>query len=336
MGALLTALSGVFALYLHVLDRSGGAARLAALALPVPSGARPFWAVVAVAAAVLLLYGALSVGTDARLLTFRALCLLAGGIAPLLAARVGEGAHPALGGGLLALLLLAGLLHRALAPLRRTGAAERGILWVRGGCEAAGLALLALSGALLALERPVPLRLAFWALFLLRLSIADLVDPSALASELGLTGSATKDLKAAVGATKGRRAPPPSRRLVRAFKGLGKTALLLLWLALPLAASLAPGEVAAGSWPDEALALHLYPPLALGLTALVLLVRGLRDLRRQPVAAVRALVAGAGTGLYLLAVYRDPSFAAYRASLAGLVLAETVFAFLLGAASRAR
>lgn len=330
-------LENVWALALHVLLRTGASERLSALVLPIPPETRPFWALVLAATVVFLLHSALASGDDTRVRVHRALLLLAGLATPIAAREVAATpARAAFAGGLLLLVLAAGLVHRALAPLRRAGTAERAILLARGALEAAGLALMGTATVLAATGREVPLRLAFWALFLLRLSIADLVDPSALASETGLSTSTARDLKTAAGAAKGRRRPAPRKRLTRGLLGVLKAILLVAWLSLPLAAALARGEVAAGTWPESALALTAYPPIALALTAVVLLAGGARDLARRPVAGIRGILAGAGTGLYLLKVYLDPAFATYRASLAGLVLWETLAAFLLGAASRGR
>ena len=114
-----------------------------------------------------------------------------------------------------------------------------------------------------------------------------------------------------------------------------KAALLVLWLSLPLAAALAPGEVAAGAWPREALLLRAYAPAALALTALLLLAQAGRSLRdRRLLDAARGAVVGLGTAAWLLLAFRDPSFDAYRRALPGLVLAETAAGFLLGAAAR--
>lgn len=326
-----------WALGLHVLSRTGVSERLSVLALPVPAGERPYWAAVLLASAVLLLHAGLASGDDVRVRVHRALSLLLGFSVPLVALQAfASPLRDAFAGGLLLLVLGAGLVHRALSSVRRPGAAERAILLVRGSLEVAGLGLLGAAAFLAATGREVPLRLAFWGLFLLRLSIADLVDPSALASETGLSASAARDLKAAAGAARGRKRPPPARRLSRGLLGLGKAVLLVAWLALPLLAAVAPGEVAAGAWPREALALSAYPPLALGLTALVLLAGGARALGSRPVAGIRGLLAGAATGAYLLKVFADPAFSAYRASLAGLVLFETLAGFLLGSASRGR
>jgi len=292
---------------------------------------RAFVLLTAAASAVLLLWAALAAGSDHRVRTFRAVTLLGGATLPLAAIRAVATPYRApLGGAALLAVAVTGVLHRALAGRRRTGPAERAIRTLRLVLEGAGLALLAAVVVLLLRDLPVPVRLAFWSLFLLRLSIADLLDPSRLAGRTGLTQSAARDFRA--GARPSRR-PVPSR-LARVTRGLAKSALYVLWLALPLAAALAPGEVAAGSWPREALALRFYPPAALGLTALLLVGQGSARLARRPGDAFRGLLAGLGTGLYLTALFALPSFAAYRASLGGLYLAETVTGFLLGTVSK--
>ena len=199
--------------------------------------------------------------------------LLAGATLPLAALRFGTTPwKPALGGGTVLGLIACGIVHRALARRRRPGPAERTITVARLWIEGAGLALFAAGAVLLGTGRPLPLRLAFWALFLLRLSVADLLDPSRLAGRTGLKGSAVRDLKNA--ASSGRARRNASSRLRRGLAGASKGALFLLWLALPLLAALAPGEVAAGEWPPSALWLRLYPSAALLLTALLLVGGG--------------------------------------------------------------
>lgn len=254
---------------------------------------------------------------------------------PLAAVRFGATpARAACGGSALALLLLFALAHRALARRRRSGRAERAIRIARLWVEGAGLAGFAAGAALLATGRAVPFRFAFWALFLLRLSVADLLDPSRLAGETGLKKSAARDLRSA--ASPGRKGRGAASRLGRAASGAAKGVLFLLWLALPLLAALAPGEVAAGTWPEAALWLRLYPPAALLLTALLLVGGGIRELARRPWEGARGIAAGAGTALWVAALHLEPSFAAYRRSLAGLYLAETVAGFLLGTVSRGK
>lgn len=335
MPFLSTLLARLHALYLHVLDRTGGAEKLAALPLSAPVAARPLLALVAAAVGVALVYAALAAGRDVRVRTFRAAMLLSAAAAPLLYVRLGgTPVASALGGGLLAALVLAGLAHRALASRRTPGVAERVVARGRWALEAIGLALFAAGAVQLAAEGRVAVRLAFWALFLLRLSIADLVDPGRLAAESGLTASAAKDLRSAAGSAKARRRPTPSRRLHRGLVGLAKLGLLAAWVALPLAAAVARGKVAHREWPAETLHLTLYPTFALALTAFFLAARALRTFRTSALDAGRALAAAAATALWLVLAYRDPAFTAYRDSLAGLYLVETLAGFLLGAAQR--
>lgn len=326
----------LFDFYAQVLATTGGAARLAALPLPVSPASRPLAALVVAATAVLLLHSALASGPDVRVRSFRAATLLAAAALPLAALRLaGTPSGRALGGAALLAAALSSLAHRALAAARREGTASRVLSRSRLLLEALGLGLGAAALALLLSGRAVPLRLAFWSLFLLRLSIADLIDPSRLAAGTGLTRSAARDVKAALG--KGRRPARPARRLRRAAAGLGKGLLLALWLALPVAAALAPGEVQTGAWPREALFLRGYAPVALALTALLLLGQAVRAARdRRLLDAGRGAAVGLGTAAWLLLAYRDPAFAAYRQALPGLVLAETAAGFVLGAAARGR
>jgi hypothetical protein len=267
---------------------------------------------------------------------FRVASLLAAASLVLAALRILPGPRgPALGGAAVLLVALASAAHRALSALRREGAASRLVSRARLLLEALGLSLSGVALALLLSGRELPARLAFWSLFLLRLSIADLIDPSRLAAGTGLTRSAARDVRTAMG--KGGRTPRPARRLRRAASGAGKLALLALWLALPLAAALAPGEVSAGSWPPEALQLRWYPPAALALTAFFLLAQAARATRdRRLLDAARGTAVGLGTAAWLYLAFRDPAFAAYRSALPGLLLAETVAGFLLGAAARGR
>jgi hypothetical protein len=337
VASFLLALADVYGLYLHVLERTGGAARLIALDLPVEPSLRPFLALVLAGSLVLLLYASLASGDETRVRTFRAVTLLGGAILPLAAARTWDGPwRIPLGGGVLVALLLAGLVHRSLSSSRRSGTAERFLLRTRWGIETVGFVLFAVAAGLYLDRGSAPLRVAFWGFFLLRLSVADLADPARLASAVGLSGSAARDLKSAATGGGRRRRPPASRRLVLGTAGLAKLALVLLWIALPLLAALAPAEVAAGSWPGGALLLRLYPSLALALTAGLLLAGALRGARRAPVDAARALVVAAATGLSLWAAWRLPEWETWRRSLSGLYLAETLFAFLLGAAARGR
>ena len=266
---------------------------------------------------------------------FRAATLLSAGALLLSALRLVPSRSEELGGAALLLVALASVTHRALSSARREGTAARLLSRARLLLEGIGLSLSGLSLVLLLSGRALPVRLAFWSLFLLRLSIADLIDPSRLAAGTGLTRSAARDVKAAIG--KGRRPPRAGRRLRRAATGALKAGLLLLWLALPLAAALARGEVAAGAWPQEALHLRWYPTAALALTALLLLGQAVRAARdRRLLDAARGAAVGLGTGAWLWLAFRDPAFEACRHALPGLVLAETLAGFLLGAASRGR
>ena len=325
-----------FASYVHVLERTGAAARLAALPVPIVADARPLAALVAVATAVLLLYAALASGGDTRVRSFRAAVLLSACSLPLAALRLLPGpGGPALGGAAIVLVVLASLAHRALSFRRSEGTASRFLSLVRLFLEGLGLSLSGVALGLVLSGRVLPLRLAFWSLFLLRLSISDLIDPSRLAAGTGLTRSATRDVKTAMGRS-GRR-PRAARRLGRAASGVAKTALLALWLALPLAAALARGEVAAGAWPAAALHLRWYPAAALALTALLLLGQAFRALRgHRLLEAARGAAVGLGTAAWLLLVFHDPAFEAQRHALPGLFLAETVAGFLFGAAARGR
>ena len=326
----------LFSLWGHLLESTGGAARLAALPVPLTPAARPLAALLAGATAVLLLQSALASGRDVTVRAFRAAALLAALALPVAALRLVPASRgPALGGAALLVVSLSSIAHRALASRRAEGTASRLLARVRLLLEGTGLALSAVSLGIVVAGRPLPLRLAFWSLFLLRLSIADLIDPSRLAAETGLSGSAARDARSALG--KGRRPPRPLRRLRRALAAAAKGCLLLLWLVLPLAAALAPGEVAAGAWPPWALRLRWYPPFALGLTALLLLGQAGRALRGGRVLdAARGAAVGVGTAAWLALAYRDGAFAAWRNALPGLVLAEAIAGFLLGAASRGR
>jgi len=328
-GGLLRSLADLYDL---ALERTGLAARIATWPV-LPPDQRAAWIAVAATSAVLLLYAALASGKDRAVEASRVVFLLLGACLPLAALRlVATPRRAPFVGATLLVLLAAGLVHRGLAGRRRAGTAAGVIRGARGVVEVAGLGLFAVGAGTALAGGAVPVRLAFWALFLLRLSVADLVDPSRLAHEAGLPRSAVKDLKGAV-RPKGRRSPP-GRRLRRLTVGALKLALLVLWLALPVLSALAPGEVAAGEWPAQALLLRWYPPVALGLTGLVLLFQALRSVAREPLDAARGLIVGAATWLSLWFAYRDPAFTAYRDALPGLYLVETVFGFLLGAASR--
>lgn len=326
-------LSRSFALLEHVLERTGAAARLAALPLPLAPGARTLAASVAVSTLVLLLHAALASGRDVAVRAFRTAALLAACVLPLAALRlVPAGRGPVLGGAALLLVAASSLAHRALSGRRAEGVASRLLARLRLLLEAAGLALSGLALGLILGGRSLPVSLAFWALFLLRLSIADLIDPSRLASGTGLTRSAARDVKSAIGKGRPRR---PATRLRRAAAGGAKAVVLVFWLVLPLLATLAPGEVATGSWPRAALLLRAYPPAALALTALLLLAQAGRAFGdRRLLDAARGAAVGLGTAAWLLLAFRDPAFDAYRRALPGLVLAEAAAGFLLGVAAR--
>lgn len=325
-----------FALFEHVLATTGAAARLAALPLPPAPLPRPLAALLAGSVLVLLLYAALASGRDTAVRAFRGSALLAGLALPLAALRLVPAARgPELGGAALLLVAAASVAHRALSGRRVDGTASRLLSRLRLLLEGAGLTLSGLSLALLLSGRALPVRLAFWSLFLLRLSISDLIDPSRLAAGTGLTRSAARDVRSALG--KGRRPPRGARRLRRAATGAAKALLFGLWIALPLAAALAPGEVAAGAWPREALLLRWYPPAALALTALLLLAQAGRALReRRVVETARGAAVGLGTAAWLVLAFGSPAFSTHRDALPGLVLAETAAGFLLGAAARGR
>ncbi|MCL4810366.1 MAG: hypothetical protein KJ062_21605, partial [Thermoanaerobaculia bacterium] len=184
-------LVAAFALYAHVLERTGASARLAALPLPLAPGERPVAVLLLAAVAILLLYAALASGPDTRVRSFRAANVLVAGMLAVAAIRLLPGpGGPALGGAAIGLVALASVTHRALSPLRREGAASRLVSSVRLLLEAIGLSLSGVALAFLLSGRTLPVQLAFWSLFLLRLSIADLIDPSRLAAGTGLTRSA--------------------------------------------------------------------------------------------------------------------------------------------------
>jgi len=331
MAFLSALLARVFDFVLLVLDRTGAARALASSPL-FPAGmafdARVAWSLMLAGSAVLLLYAALAAGPDRGVRAFRVVALLAACLLPLTAARlVPAGLARPFGGAVLAVTFAAGLLHRALARRRREGAAARAIEGTRWALEMAGLALAAAAAVLYFREGRLSAPTAFWALFLLRLSIADLLDPSRLTRETGLRKSATNDLKAA---GRGRR---PVRR---AFLGAVKLLLVVLWIALPLLAALAPGEVARGQWPRRALILALYPLVALGVTGLLLLRDAVRLLTRDPLDAARGAIVGAGTLLWLWLCLGEPSIEASMRVLPGLYAAETLAGFLFGAAARGR
>ena len=320
-----------FDVLLLVLDRTGAARALASSPLfpdVMALDARLAWTVALVGSAILLLYAALAAGPDRAVRAFRVVTLLLGCTIPMLAARlVPAGLARPFGGAVLAALLVAGFVHRALAPRRREGAAARLIEGTRWALEMAGLTLAAVAAVLYFREGRLSAPTALWALFLLRLSIADLLDPSRLSRETGLAKSATKDLKAA---GRGRR---PVRR---ALLGTIKLLFVVLWIALPLLAALAPGEVARGEWPRRALILALYPLAALGITGLLLLRDAARLLTRDPLDATRGAIVGAGTLLWLWLCLGEPSIEASMRVLPGLYAAETLAGFLFGAAARGR
>lgn len=332
-------LARVYALYLLVLDRTGAAKRLATVHMPLAAEHRAAWIAILLAWAVLLLYAALAAGRDRFVASFRAAMLVAAFTLPLAGLKVVDGPYraPFVGGALL-LLVVASIAHRSLARRREEGVAARLIERCRLATEVLGLVLFGVSTAAALttfLEEAASVRLAFWSLILLRISISDLLRPSRMAEELGLKASAAKDLKSAVATPKGRkRKPRVVTRTRRALAGLGKLLVLVAWLALPLLSALARAEVSRGEWPKEALLLTFYPPAALVLTALYLIVGSVRGFKKSALTALRGLLVGLATVLYLVHAYRDPAFEAYRHSLPGLVLVEAVFGFLLGAATR--
>lgn len=327
-------LARLWRLHLLVLEGTGAAARLAAWPIPVPPEDHLLAVTVAGASLLLLLYAALASGPDPRVRAFRGGTLVAGLALPLGAIQVSAAARELFGGGLLLLVLLAGLLHAALAARRRAGTAARALEAARLAAESAGLALFLWGGIRMALGEPVSLRLAFWALFLLRLSVADLLRPATLVFESGLAESAVTDLKHAAGATRRKRRSSAATRLSRGAAGAAKGLLVLLWLVLPFLAAAAPTMVRRGLWPHAALALGAYPPIALGATAALLLLRSARLLPRSPLRGARGGIVALASLLYLWHAYRDPAFAAYRAHLPGIVLSEALAGFLLGAAAR--
>lgn len=328
-------LARAFDFALLVLDRTGAAARLAAFplfpaALPLPS--RAAWAFAISGSALLLFYASLAVGPDRRVRAFRVGTLLAGCLLPLLAARlVPAGLARPFGGGVLLLGFTAGLAHRALARRRRESAASRVLAGTRWLLEILGITLLVLATAAFFREGRVLGPAAIWGLLCLRLSIADLLDPSRLAKETGLTASATRDLRAAR-----RGKARPARRGARLLSGVLKLALAVLWVFLPLLSAVAPGEIARGEWPPVARLLVFYPAAALFLTGVLLLVDALNRLASNPFEAARGAIVGAGTLLWLGFVLDRSSAGHVAAVLPGLYAAETLAAFLFGAAARGR
>ncbi|MEO8055219.1 MAG: hypothetical protein ABI768_08700 [Acidobacteriota bacterium] len=324
-----------FDFFLLVLDRTGAGTRLAALPLfpsAMPSASRLAWALAILGAAVLLFYASLAAGPDRGVAAFRVVALLAACVLPILAARlVPAGSARPFGGAVLVLVFAAALVHRALARRRRESLASRILEGARWLLELAGLALCAAAVVVWFREGRVLGPAAVWGLLCLRLSIADLLDPSRLAKETGLTGSAAKDLKAAR-----RGKAPAARRGTRFLSGLAKLALAILWVFLPLLAAVAPGEIARGEWPPIARVLVLYPALALFLTGVLLLSGAARRLASSPFEAARGAIVGAGTLLWLWLVFNRTSVGEAVAVLPRLYIAETLAGFLFGAASRGR
>ncbi|MFI5197253.1 MAG: hypothetical protein ACHQJD_01420 [Thermoanaerobaculia bacterium] len=322
-------LSPLFDLTAFVLDRTGAARVLASSSLfpaALTLDARIAWTLAFAGAAVLFLYAALAAGPDRAVRAFRAAMLLLGCTLPILAARlVPEGAARPFGGGVLVVLLFAGFVHRALAARRQEGFAAREIERVRWALEVAGLVLAAVAGFFFATKSRYSEATAFSALFLLRLSIADLLDPSRLMRETGLAESVAKDIKAA---RRGR------RRLRRAVLGALKLLLIVLWIGFPLLAALAPGEVARGEWPRPVIFLAFYPLAALLVTGILLLRGAVRRLRREPFEAARGAVVGLATLLWLWLCLDAPSFHVTMSVLPSLYAVETLAGFLFGTASR--
>lgn len=335
MAALPSLLARAFDFVLLVLDRTGAGAKLATLSVfpaAMPLAPRVAWALAFLGAAVLLLYASLSAGPDRRVAAFRVVTLLAACLLPLLAARlVPAGFARPFGGAVLSGVFAAGLVHRALARRRRESAASRFLEGTRWLLELAGIALLVAAAVAYARDGRVLGPAALWGLLCLRLSIADLLDPSRLAKESGLAASAAKDLRAA---RRGR--TPAVRRGTRLLSGLVKSALAVLWVLLPLLASVAPGEVARGEWPKPALVLALYPAAALFLSGLLLLAGAAKRLASNPFEAARGAIVGAGTLLWLWLVFNRTSVGEAVQILPGLYVAETLAGFLFGAAARGR
>jgi hypothetical protein len=328
-------LARAFDFFVLVLDRTGALARVASSPLfpgGMPPGERVAWTLALAGAVILLFYASLAAGPDRRVVAFRVGTLLSGSLLPLLAARlVPLGRARAFGGAVLVLVFAAGLAHRALARRRRESAASRFLDGARWALEVAGILLFGAAAAVFLGEGRVLGPAALWGLLCLRLSIADLLDPSRLAKETGLTGSAAKDLKAA---RRGR--APVARRGRRLLAGLLKLALALLWVFLPLLAAVAPGEIARGEWPAAARVLVAYPAAALLLTGVLLLVGALRRLASSPFEAARGAIVGAGTLVWLWLVLRGGATGGAFAALPGLYAAETLAGFLFGAAARGR
>lgn len=328
-------LARAFDFVLLVLDRTGGLARLAALPFvpaAMPVATRLAWALALAGAVVLLFYSSLAAGPDRGVAAFRVVTLMAGCLLPIVAARLVPAGFPRpFGGAVLAGVFAAGLVHRSLARRRRESAASRLLEGTRWLLEIAGIALLVAAAVAYARDGRVLGPAALWGLLCLRLSIADLLDPSRLAKETGLTASASRDLKAA------RRGKTPAvRRGARLVSGLAKLSLAVLWVFLPLLAAVAPGEIARGEWPPWSRILVLYPAAALFLTGFLLLVGAIRRLASNPFEAGRGAIVGAGTLLWLSLVLNRASVGETVAVLPGLYAAETLAGFLFGAASRGR
>lgn len=333
--SLTTLFARAFDFFLLVLDRTGAGVKLATLPFfpaAMPFAPRVAWALALLGAAVLLFYSSLAAGSDRRVAAFRVVTLLAACLLPLLAARLVPAGHARpFGGAVLAGTFAAGLVHRTLARWRRESAASRFLEATRWLLEVAGIALLAAAAVAYARDGRVLGPAALWGLLCLRLSIADLLDPSRLAQQTGLTASAAKDLKAA---RRGR--TPAVRRGTRLLSGLAKSMLAVLWVFLPLLAAVAPGEVARGEWPKPALILALYPAGALFLTGILLLVGAATRLASNPFEAARGAIVGAGTLLWLWLVFNRTSVGEAVQVLPGLYAAETLAGFLFGAAARGR
>ncbi|HQQ77214.1 MAG TPA: hypothetical protein PLB01_07645 [Thermoanaerobaculia bacterium] len=328
-------LARAFDFVLLVLDRTGAGAKIATLPFfpaAMPLASRAAWALALLGAAVLLLYSSLAAGPDRRVAAFRVLTLLGGCLFPLLAARlVPAGFARPFGGAVLTVTFTAGLVHRALAGLRRESAASRFLEGARWLLEVAGILLFVAAALVFFGEGRVLGPAALWGLLCLRLSIADLLDPSRLAKETGLTSSAAKDLKAA---RRGR--TPAAHRGARFLSGVFKLGLAVAWVFLPLLAAVAPGEIARGEWPPAARVLLAYPAAALFLTGILLLLGAMKRLPSSPFEAARGAIVGAGTLLWLWVVFDRASFGEAVQILPGLYVAETLAGFLFGAAARGR
>jgi hypothetical protein len=328
-------LSRLGSLALLLLDRAGVSGRLAAIPLPLALDERAPWLVALLTSALVLLFAALASGPDERVRVFRALGLLTGTAIPVAALRLipTPNALSFLGVAILVALSFAAI-HRLLTSHRGRGSASRAIERTHRLIETLGLALFSLGLFLVLFGARVPLALAFWSLFLLQLSMANRIGPSRLAESTGLKDSAVADLKKAVAPRKGKRRS--TGRAGSLAWAAGKFLLVGIWLLLPLGAALAHREVALGEWPERALWLRFYPAVALAAAALLLMVESIGALKAERLAALRGIVLSTAAGLYLLKVYGDPAFAAYRGSIPGAYFAGTLLAFLLGAAESGR